>query len=155
MQLIIGLIAASLVDKVGRRPIFLFSTAGMVVCFALWTACSALYTKEHDLPAGKATVAFIFIHSAIYHVAWSGLLVAYTVEIMPYKLRAKGLMVMNFCVQAALVFNQYGPYTDMDKFKSDFNRYINPIGLARLTPRWKFYTIYCVSLLGSWYWTTS
>lgn len=47
---------------------------------------------------------------------------------MPFKIRAKGLMLMNFFVQVALVFNQY----------------INPIGLDNITPKWKFYVIYCV-----------
>lgn len=54
-------------------------------------------------------------------------MVAYAVEILPYKIRAKGLMLLNFFIQAALVFNQY----------------INPIGLDNLTPRWRFYAIYC------------
>lgn len=78
----------------------------MFVCFTLWTVCSALYDVQHNLGAGKATVVFIFFHGVFYNIAWSGLLVAYTVEIMPYKLRAKGLMLMNFWVQVALVFNQ-------------------------------------------------
>jgi len=127
LSLIVGLIAASVVDKVGRRPLFLVATTGMCICFTLWTVCSALYDTHHNLGAGKATVVFIFFHGVFYNIAWSGLLIAYTVEILPYKLRAKGLMLMNFCVQAALVFNQY----------------INPIGLANLAPRWKFYAIYC------------
>ncbi|RFU35585.1 hypothetical protein B7463_g818, partial [Scytalidium lignicola] len=131
LSLIVGLTCATLVDKVGRRPLFIVATAGMFVSFVLWTICSSLYDVHHDLAAGKAVIAFIFLHGIFYNIAWSGLLVAYTVEIMPYKLRAKGLMLMNFWVQAALVFNQY----------------INPIGLAHLQPRWKFYTIYCVWIL--------
>ncbi|KFX91459.1 hypothetical protein V490_05888 [Pseudogymnoascus sp. VKM F-3557] len=128
LSLIVGLSCATLVDRVGRRPLFIVATAGMGVSFTLWTVCSALYDLQGNLAAGKAVVFFIFLHGIFYNIAWSGLLIAYTVEIMPYKLRAKGLMLMNFFVQAALVFNQY----------------INPIGLADLNPRWKFYTIYCV-----------
>lgn len=79
---------------------------GMFVCFVLWTACSALYDLRHNLAAGKTVIFFIFLHGVFYNIAWSGLLVGYTVEIMPYTLRAKGLMVMNLFVQAGLVFNQ-------------------------------------------------
>lgn len=32
---------------------------------------------------------------------------AYTSEILPYGIRAKGFTWMNFCVSAALFFNQY------------------------------------------------
>ena len=79
---------------------------GMFVSFVLWTVCSALYDLHDNLAAGKTVIFFIFLHGAFYNIAWSGLLVGYTVEIMPYKLRAKVLMLMNFFVQAALVFNQ-------------------------------------------------
>ncbi|KAJ5832465.1 hypothetical protein N7474_000776 [Penicillium riverlandense] len=127
LSLIVGLIGAAIVDQVGRRPLFLTATLGMFVCFVLWTACSALYDLHHNLAAGKTVIFFIFLHGVFYNIAWSGLLVGYTVEIIPYKLRAKGLMLMNFFVQAGLVFNQY----------------INPIGLSQLQPRWRFYSIYC------------
>ncbi|KAJ5620923.1 hypothetical protein N7510_004907 [Penicillium lagena] len=127
LSLIVGLISAAVVDRVGRRPLFLAATSGMFVCFVLWTACSALYDLHHNLAAGKTVIFFIFLHGVFYNIAWSGLLVGYTVEIMPYRIRAKGLMVMNFFVQVGLVFNQY----------------INPIGLSQLQPRWRFYSIYC------------
>jgi len=42
--------------------------------------------------------------------SWSGLLVAYALEILPFRLRAKGLMIMNITVQAILaVGNQTNP----------------------------------------------
>lgn len=106
MSLIVSVSCAFLIDKVGRRPLFLVATAGMLICFTIWTVCTALYDLRGNLVAGKTVIAFIFLFSMSYAFAWSGLLVAYTVEIMPFKLRAKGLMLMNFFVQAALVFNQ-------------------------------------------------
>jgi len=99
----------------------------MLICFVIWTICSALYETRGDTRAGQAIVAFIFLYSTSYALAWNGLLIAYTVEILPYRIRAKGLMVQSFFVQAALVFNQY----------------VNPIGLERLTPQYRFYIIYC------------
>ncbi|KAK6435204.1 hypothetical protein LTR95_008611 [Oleoguttula sp. CCFEE 5521] len=127
MSFIIAVSSASLIDKVGRRALFLASTSGMLISFVIWTICTALFDTRGNLAAGRAVIAFIFIFNACYAFAWSGLLVAYTVEILPFSLRAKGLMLMNFFVQVALVFNQY----------------INPIGLDKLNPKWKFYTIYC------------
>jgi hypothetical protein len=79
----------------------------MLICFIGWTVCSALYQDSGNVGAGRAVIAFIWLFSVSYALAWSGLLVAYTVEIMPFKIRAKGLMVMNFWVQVALVINQY------------------------------------------------
>lgn len=50
----------------------------------------------------------------------------YTAEILPYSLRAKGYTWLNFCVSAALFFNQY----------------INSIALDAI--HWKYYIAYCV-----------
>lgn len=99
----------------------------MLICFVMWTICSALYETQGNKQAGQAIVAFIFLYSTSYALAWNGLLIAYTVEILPYRIRAKGLMVQSFFVQAALVFNQY----------------VNPIGLEKLLPQYKFYIVYC------------
>lgn len=37
----------------------------------------------------------------------SPLLVSYTVEILPFNIRARGLMIMNLAVNCSLIFNQY------------------------------------------------
>jgi len=126
MGLIVSTTCALLCDRVGRRPLFLVATLGMLICFIFWTVCSAIYQDSGNAGAGKAVVAFIWLFNFSYALAWSGLLVAYTVEILPFKIRAKGLMVMNFWVQVALVINQY----------------VNPLGFEHLQPNWKLYTIY-------------
>ncbi|KAJ7671970.1 general substrate transporter [Mycena olivaceomarginata] len=126
LSLIVSVTFAMLCDRVGRRPLFLAATIGMLICFIGWTVCSALYQDSGNVGAGRAVIAFIWLFSVSYALAWSGLLVAYTVEIMPFKIRAKGLMVMNFWVQVALVINQY----------------VNPLGFQHLNPNWKLYTIY-------------
>jgi MFS family permease len=88
-----AIFGALTVDRIGRRPLFLISTAGMTVCFAIWTACSAIYHKSAEevdpttkLPihpnksAGNAVLAMIFLFYMFYNLAMSPLLVAYTVE---------------------------------------------------------------------------
>lgn len=129
LSLIVSCSCAMLVDRVGRRPLFITATASMCVCFILWTISSSQQESKGSAAAGRAVIAFIWIFNVSYALAWSGLLVAYTVEILPFKIRAKGLMVMNFWVQAALTINQY----------------VNPLGFQHLKPTWKFYTIYSVS----------
>jgi len=123
---IVSLGMAFTVDKFGRRPLFLASTGGMLIAFTVWTVCSAQFAITENPAAAKAVVAMIFVYSTTYNFAWSGLLVAYSVEILPFYIRAKGLMLMNLFVQIALVFNQY----------------VNPIGLENLG--WKYYIFYCI-----------
>ena len=54
-------------------------------------------------------------------LAFTPLIVMYTVEILPYSLRAKGFNIFNFVISLALIFNQY----------------VNPIALDAIA--WKYY----------------
>jgi hypothetical protein len=65
------------------------------------------YAKRDVLAIGYINIVFVWLHGVAYALAWSGLLVAYTVEILPYKLRAKGVFIMNLSVQVALTINNY------------------------------------------------
>ena len=71
----------------------------------------------------------LVLYGFSYSIAWSGLLVAYAVEIVPFALRAKGLAIMFFSVNAALFFNNY----------------VNPVALAAIG--WKYYLVYDIWLL--------
>ena len=57
----------------------------------------------------------------LYSLAFTPLIVSYTLEILPYSLRAKGFNVFNFTISVALIFNQY----------------VNPIALKAIA--WKYY----------------
>jgi hypothetical protein len=100
----------------------------MFIVFIFWTLCSGLYS-EHNAPgANYAMIFFVWLFGFMYSIAWSGLLVAYAIEILPYKLRAKGLMVLNISIQAALTLNVYA----------------NPVAFDAFGDRgsWKLYLIY-------------
>jgi hypothetical protein len=77
--------------------------------FLAWTITAAIFENSGrtNMRAGYPQVAWVWLFSFFYALAWSGLLVAYTLEILPYKLRAKGLMIMNLTVQAVLVLGKY------------------------------------------------
>lgn len=119
------------VDKIGRRKLFLGSTFGMMICFIIWTICSARFNIEGSTnhKMGNAVVAMIFLYYVCYNMAWSGLLVGYAVEILPYNIRAKGMCIVWFTVDAALFINTY----------------VNPVALDNIG--WKYYIVYVSSSL--------
>ncbi|KAI5887242.1 general substrate transporter [Schizophyllum commune H4-8] len=116
--------AGLLVNRIGRRTLFLWSTVGMFIFFTIQTICSARFAIDGTDAAAHAVVAFIFLFYAAYDIAYSPLIVSYTVEILPFHLRAKGLTVFNFMVSCSLIFNQY----------------VNPIALKAIA--WKYYIVY-------------
>ncbi|KAE9395749.1 hexose transporter [Gymnopus androsaceus JB14] len=128
-NLICALIASSLVEKLGRRLMFLTSAVGMLVFFTAQTIAFAQFQMHQQPAAAHAVIAFIFLFYAFYDLAFTPLIVAYTIEILPYPMRAKGFNIFNFTISLALIFNQY----------------VNPIALVHIT--WKYYVVYCVWLL--------
>ncbi|KZO93447.1 general substrate transporter [Calocera viscosa TUFC12733] len=123
-NLAVCLVASALVDKAGRRVLFLTSSGGMLIFFSLLTVCSARYAITGNSAAGDAVIAFIFLFFGTFCLAFTPLTVPYTIEILPYSLRAKGFTVFSFSLALALIFNQF----------------VNPIALAALG--WKYYIVY-------------
>ncbi|KAJ5552184.1 hypothetical protein N7494_001562 [Penicillium frequentans] len=121
--------SAFLVDVLGRRMLFMIAGIGMLISFSIWTGCSAVYEKTGDHSAGSAVIAMIFLFYGAAGFAWPGLTVAYTAEILPFNIRAKGLTVAMAVTAASSVFNQY----------------VNPIGLESL--QWRFYFVYIAILV--------
>lgn len=129
LNIIVAVGQCFVVDYFGRRTLFLTATIGMFFTFIVWTTAAGEYVTNGVKPAGNLVVACVFIYYIFYNMAWSGLLVGYAAEILPYNIRAKGLTLMFLMVDVALFFNQY----------------VNPIALKDIA--WKYYIVYCVWLL--------
>ncbi|TFY83287.1 hypothetical protein EWM64_g734 [Hericium alpestre] len=94
-----ALTGAFLIDKFGRRTLFIISNTGMLINFSVWTLTTALFNTLHMAAAAKATVPFIFLFYLFYDIAYTPLLVVYTLEILPYAIRAKGFAIMASSLQ--------------------------------------------------------
>lgn len=89
VQLVSAVGICFFVDKIGRRPLFLTSCVGMLVSFIVETIGSAQYAKTESTAAGHAVIVFIFVYFIFYNLGFCGLLVSYSTEILPYRIRAK------------------------------------------------------------------
>ncbi|CAG8982892.1 hypothetical protein HYALB_00002909 [Hymenoscyphus albidus] len=117
---------AFLPNRVGRRPLLLWSMAGMWVVFTIITVLTGEFTKTHSKPASYTAVAFIYLYSGVHNLGWTGAMMLYVVEILPYSIRAKGISLFWLITGVA----------------GAFNTYVNPIGLTRFG--YKFYYFYVV-----------
>lgn len=131
LNLIVTICAALSVDKIGRRPLFLSAIFGMVASFVCWTICGAIYENSGSVnkASGYAQLVFIWLFGIFYDIGFSGLLVAYSLEVLPFHLRAKGMMIMNITVQAILAIGNQ----------------TNKIAWQKLPHHWNFMLFYTVS----------
>lgn len=123
---LVAVFAASfLVDRLGRRTLFLVGTTGMLMSYIIWTILSSYFLRTLNPDLGRAVVAFIFLFFFFYDISWMPLYQAYVVEIFPYTMRSIGLTV-------SLVFTYIGILLGM---------FVNPIAMARVG--WRHYITFC------------
>ncbi|KAG7693935.1 hypothetical protein KL929_004036 [Ogataea haglerorum] len=127
-NLLAAVTGALVVDRFGRRSLFLFSGIGMLISYIIWTACSAKFSQTGSKQYGRAVLGFIFIYYFHYDIAYTPLLLAYPTEIFPYHLRSKGITVELFGVYSALLIAAF----------------CNSIAMDRIG--WRYYIVFCCIL---------
>ncbi|CZT43895.1 related to hexose transporter protein [Rhynchosporium secalis] len=126
---IISVLAGALmVDRLGRRTLFLISAMGMLISYICWTVLNSIFARDSKQTAGYAVLAFIFIYYFFYDIAWTPLLWAYPAEIFPCTLRARGLTITLSSAYTGLILGQF----------------LNPIAMTNLG--WKYYIVFCCLL---------
>lgn len=75
-----------------------------MLSFVCWTITGATYENSNQMneASGYAQIVCVWCFGIFYDIGFSGLLVAYALEVLPFALRAKGMMLMNIGVQAIL-----------------------------------------------------
>ncbi|ORY90756.1 general substrate transporter, partial [Leucosporidium creatinivorum] len=128
-NLFIAMISATLVERVGRRPLWIVSTAGMLVGYIVITGISGAFAEHGGKATGLAVVPLIFITYGFYDIAWSPLSYSYPIEVLPFSIRAKGMTLFVWTQQLSLAFNQW----------------VNPVALKAIA--WKYYFVYLATLV--------
>ncbi|KAB2577234.1 Lactose permease [Lasiodiplodia theobromae] len=123
-----ALSAAILVDRLGRRPLFIWSGIGMLVSYIVWTACSAVNNDSGNKPAGIVVVVCLFAFYFHYDIAYTPLLMSYPTELWPYSLRSKGISCELLAIYISLVIAAF----------------VNPIGMENIG--WRYYIVFCCFL---------
>jgi sugar porter (SP) family MFS transporter len=121
--------AALLVDRAGRRKLFLTAQASMLICYIIWTTLSALNQEADFKHKGYAigVLAMIFLYGACYHIC-SPIAPTYIMEVVPYSLRAKAAMMYQLTGNLAGLYNSFA----------------NPVAMEAIS--WKYYIVWCCML---------
>ncbi|KAF8752571.1 General substrate transporter [Rhizoctonia solani] len=95
----------SLLDKVGRRPLMMFSTTVGAICLAVVSACTAKY--EESKAIAQTGVAFIFLFNVLFSLGFTPLQPLYPAECLTFQTRAKGMAMTTLVLNLASLFNTY------------------------------------------------
>ncbi|TEA18637.1 Lactose permease [Colletotrichum sidae] len=127
-NLLWAIAAATSVDRLGRRFLFLTSAIVMLISFCVVTGLSARFAQTASSSVGFAVIPFLFIFFAGYDIAMTPFLTAYPCEIWQFSLRSRGLTV-TWCSTVIAIF---------------INTFVSPIALDAI--HWKYYIVFIVML---------
>jgi MFS family permease len=69
--LILAQLSGVNIERLGRRKMFLISTAGMICALCFVMGLSAGYTTRGNTAMGIAAIPFLFIFYGFYDIAWT------------------------------------------------------------------------------------
>jgi len=118
-QFVFALIGAAFVDRIGRRPLMLFSMVGCCIVWIGMTTATALYSESGnaDQNAARASIAMIFIFGAVYSIGLTPLQALYPVEVLSFEMRAKGMAFSALAVNAGGMLGQFAWPIALEKIK--------------------------------------
>jgi MFS family permease len=107
-QLVFSVIVSLLVDSFGRRKLYFASIIGMICSLSIWSGLGiqAEATNFSNIELSIGVLAFIYIFEVVYHFS-APILPTYVVEVSPYALRSKGVMIYQLNTSLCGVFNSY------------------------------------------------
>jgi MFS family permease len=103
---IASILGAQFCDRIGRRPILLWSIGFCSICFAVITGTSKA-AIEGNTTAAYGTIVFVFLFGAVFSFGWTPLQTMYIVETLTTTTRAKGTAIGNLASAASSVVIQY------------------------------------------------
>jgi MFS family permease len=155
-----ALLGANLVDRIGRRPLLLFSNIGCCLVWLAMTVSTAIYQMSiptdpalapdakygTDSVAGVVCLVFIFIFGAVYSIGFTPLQALYPVEVLSFEMRAKGMGFSGMAVAAGKTPTTLTTFPErkvlIDKTAGLLNQFAWPVSMDKIG--WRTYIIFTI-----------
>lgn len=112
-SMIAAVVGASMLDKLGRRSMMLWSLTGSLAMYVLLTAFSAQSANIPNLSYG--VIVAIYLFGICFAWGFTPLQTLYSVECLENRTRAKGSGANFLFLNIAMVINTYGISEGMEK----------------------------------------
>ena len=120
-----GILGSTFVDQLRRRQLFLYVTFFTGLVYIPIDVIASFHISKTTHSIGYDLMACVFLYGVFFSFCWTPLLAIYTAEILPNRVRAKGMAFQ-------------GLISGLANFISF---YATPTALANIG--WRMYTILC------------
>ncbi|KAJ5832531.1 hypothetical protein N7474_000842 [Penicillium riverlandense] len=110
---------ANMTDRIGRRPLMLYSLLFCSVAFAIMIGTSKISNDDRsNSNAANTSLAFIYLFGIVFSFGWTPLQSMYIVETLTTNTRAKGTAVSNLMsnISSAIISYSSGPGFEKCKY---------------------------------------
>ncbi|KAF8195592.1 MFS sugar transporter-like protein [Pholiota molesta] len=105
--LVCSIFGTYLADRMGRKSLGILSQTLLTIFLFLVGALTKIYGNSTFNPGIYATVAMLFLFQGSYSIGWTPLLYLYPPEVMNYSIRANGMGVFQFALNATALWATY------------------------------------------------
>ena len=112
-SMIAAVVGASMLDKLGRRPMMLW---GLIGCLAMYILLTAFSAQSENIPSlSYGVIVSIYLFGICFAWGFTPLQTLYSVECLENRTRAKGSGANFLFLNIAMVINTYGISEGMAK----------------------------------------
>ncbi|KAG4437670.1 hypothetical protein IFR05_006832 [Cadophora sp. M221] len=102
-----AILGARLNDRIGRRPLLIWSILFSSACFAIITGTTKLAVDKNNKMASNVAITFVYLFGIVFSFGWTPLQSGYIAETLTTETRAKGTAVGNLGSNIAGAVIQY------------------------------------------------
>ena len=107
LQFVMAVSGAFLVDRIGRRPLLIFTNITLGLVWLGMAIASSIHLQTGSVDSARAILALIYMFKIVFSLGMTPVIVLYPVEVLSFEMRAKAFAFSGFVVNGAGLLNQF------------------------------------------------
>lgn len=98
---------AFLADRIGRRPLLLFTNVALGFVWLGMAVASSIHFRTGTVDFARAVLALVYTFKVVFSLGVTPIIVLYPVEVLSFEVRAKAFALTGLVVNGAGLLNQF------------------------------------------------